>query len=74
MAEAEISELLFDLFKDKIIVIISHRLSMTKNAGHIVVLNDGKIVEQGSHNELIEQSGVYAKMWDSQAKKYQDCM
>lgn len=74
LAEAEISEILFEQFNDKIVVIISHRLSMTKNAGHIVVLDDGKIVEQGNHNELIQCDGVYAKMWDSQAKKYQKSM
>lgn len=42
---------------------IAHRLSTVQNADHIIVLEEGKIREQGSHQSLLEQNGVYAAMW-----------
>jgi len=55
----------------KTIIVIAHRLSTVKNADMIVVLDEGKMVETGNHNELIAQNGVYAKMYKAQAKWYQ---
>lgn len=46
--------------------IIAHRLSTIKNADLILVMNDGNIIEQGSHDELIEQNGFYADLYNSQ--------
>jgi subfamily B ATP-binding cassette protein MsbA len=43
-------------------IIIAHRLSTIQNADRIIVLKDGKIIEQGSHKELINASGEYAKL------------
>ena len=45
------------------VLIVSHRLSAVADADHIVVLRDGKIIEQGSHAELVEQNGWYASQW-----------
>lgn len=48
-----------DFFRDKTVVVVAHRLSTVKNAGQIVVLDNGKIVEKGKHDELIEAKGRY---------------
>ncbi len=48
-------------------IIIAHRLSTVKNADKIVVLQKGKIVEQGTHSELIAQKGYYEKLVGMQA-------
>ena len=45
---------------------MAHRLSTVRNADEIVVINGGKIVEQGSHNDLIALGGTYKKLYDSQ--------
>ncbi|WP_340075897.1 peptidase domain-containing ABC transporter [Leptobacterium sp. I13] len=57
--EKVIMENLNTFFKDKTAVIIAHRLSTVKNAHQIIVLDQGKIVEQGNHHELIKQKGQY---------------
>lgn len=49
--------------------IIAHRLSTIKNANHILVMNDGNIIEQGTHEELMEQNGFYADLYNSQFSK-----
>ena len=46
--------------------IVAHRLSTIQNADKILVMKDGNIVEQGSHTELIEKNGFYAKLYNSQ--------
>jgi ATP-binding cassette subfamily B protein len=46
--------------------IIAHRLSTIRNADLILVMKDGDIIEQGSHNELLKQSGFYAELYNSQ--------
>ena len=50
----------------KTILIIAHRLSTIKNADKIIVLEEGKVVAQGSHQELIEDDNMYAKLWRTQ--------
>jgi len=57
--EKTILEKLDVFFKDKTVVVIAHRLSTVKNAHQIVVLDDGKIIEKGTHKELVKQKGSY---------------
>ena len=54
--------------KDKTVIMIAHRLKTIKNADHIIVLDKGKIVEEGNHKELIIKEGLYHKLWNLQNK------
>lgn len=54
------------LAKDRTAIIIAHRLSTIRHADRIIVLQDGKIAEQGKHDELVAQSGVYSDLWSVQ--------
>ncbi|HKB70842.1 MAG TPA: metal ABC transporter permease, partial [Thermoanaerobaculia bacterium] len=47
-------------------LLIAHRLSSLRDADEIVVLDEGRIVERGTHAELVESGGVYSAMWDRQ--------
>lgn len=53
------------LIRDKTVIIIAHRLSSILSANRIVVLKEGCVVQQGTHEELCRQEGVYQKMWDA---------
>lgn len=59
-----------ELSKDKCAIIVTHRLSSTKLADKIIVLDDGRIVESGTCDELLNHSGKYADMWRVQAEWY----
>lgn len=52
------------LTENKTVLMIAHRLSTVQDADSIIVLNDGKIVEEGRHDSLLAQNGVYAAMWE----------
>jgi ATP-binding cassette subfamily B protein len=54
-----------ELAKDKTVIMIAHRLSTIQNADNIIVLENGKIAEQGTHGNLLKQNGIYKKMWDN---------
>ncbi|OGH47215.1 MAG: hypothetical protein A3A51_01650 [Candidatus Levybacteria bacterium RIFCSPLOWO2_01_FULL_39_10] len=69
-AEYEIFENVQKLQKDKTVIIISHRFSTVRNADRILVLDEGKIIEEGSHNYLMEKKGLYAELFNIQAKGY----
>lgn len=56
--------------KDKTVIFISHRLSTTRLADKILMLENGKIIECGNHNELLKLDGKYAEMWRVQAGQY----
>lgn len=64
--EVLIQKAMDNLMKNKTSFVIAHRLSTIKNADLILVMKDGDIIEQGSHNELIKQDGFYASLYNSQ--------
>lgn len=67
-SEHFIQEGLDELMKNKIVIVIAHRLSTIKKMDRIIVVDNGEIVEQGSHQELVEKkSGIYKKLWKLQA-------
>jgi len=65
--EEEISQALNHLFKGKTVIIIAHRLQTVKNADQILLFESGKVVETGTHEELIKLNGKYKKMLDLQS-------
>ena len=66
VTEIKIQKTFEKLSKGRTTIVIAHRLSTVKNADRIVVIDDGKIQEMGSHDELMKKSGLYAKLVDSQ--------
>ncbi len=58
-----------ELLKDRTSLIIAHRLSTIRNCDKIIVIHNGKIVETGTHEELIDKKGLYAKLWELQIKE-----
>ena len=55
-----------EICKDKTTIIVSHRVSSAKNADRIIILDEGRIIEQGSHNQLLNQEGYYAALYFKQ--------
>lgn len=56
------------LINNKTVLVIAHRLNTVMNADHIIVLDDGKIVEEGNHNQLMEKEGLYKKLFSIEKK------
>ena len=71
MAEAQLYKDFAEITGDKTTILISHRLGITSVVDRILVFRDGKLIEDGSHQELMEKDGYYAKMYRAQAKWYQ---
>ena len=57
---------LFDVIKRKTFILITHRLIGLENVDTILVMDNGQIVERGSHREFIAHNGLYRRMWDLQ--------
>lgn len=69
-AEYAIFNNIFTRYENKTAIIISHRFSTVRKAKHIIVLEDGQISEQGTHEHLMKQNGLYKEMFDKQAIGY----
>lgn len=69
-AESAFNELVFNMLPERTILIISHRLSTTKMADRIILIQDGRVAENGSHDELMRNGGNYAKMYEMQSERY----
>ena len=65
--ECAIQEAISELCKNKTLLVIAHRLKTIKDADQILVISDGRIIERGNHNQLMEKDGVYAHMVSVQA-------
>lgn len=70
VSEYEIFQNLNKVYKGKSLILVSHRFSTVRNADKIIVLDKGQILETGSHEELLNMNGKYAKMFRTQAKGY----
>lgn len=64
--ELQIQEAMLELMKDKTCFVIAHRLSTIQNADCILVVKEGEVIEQGTHDELMEKHGFYRSLYDSQ--------
>ena len=69
-AEAEIFEHFRNLASNRIVILISHRFSTVRMADQIVVIQDGRIVEHGDHEALMQRNGHYAHLFSLQARGY----
>ena len=70
IAEYELNKAMQTAAKGKTVFYISHRLSTTRDADRIIMLERGRIIEEGTHTELLARNGKYAEMWNAQAGKY----
>ncbi len=68
-SEREVQQALDRLIKGRTTLVIAHRLSTVRNADRIIVLADGKIVETGSHAELMQQDGLYKRLYEMQFRE-----
>jgi len=74
ISEYEMFENMMTACKDKTVIFISHRLSSAVSADIIYMLEQGEIVEKGTHGELMEMNGKYAEMFEMQSKQYRESM
>jgi len=70
IAEYKLNHTILEYSEDKTVIFISHRLSTTRMADRILMFDDGRLIEDGSHEELMKKGGKYAEMFRLQAEKY----
>lgn len=71
IAEYSLNKAMHAAAENKTVFYISHRLSTTRDADRIIMLENGQIIEEGTHAKLLALNGKYAKMWEAQASNYQ---
>lgn len=69
LSEEKIFNKIYEEVRDKTVVIVSHRFTTVRGADRIIVVNDGKIIEQGTHRELLGKAGFYKEAYDSQIRR-----
>ena len=66
--EAHIQEAINELIAEKTLIVIAHKLSTIKNADNIIVIEDGRVIDSGDHNELIGRTGLYKSLWEKRQR------
>ena len=66
------NRLMGESLRDSIVIVISHRLTLTHKMSKIIVISQGQVAEEGSHKDLMALKGIYSKMYNMQAEKYTD--
>src|SRR5262249_22610576 len=69
-AEAAVELALAELFRDRTVVAVAHRLSTLRRMDRIIVIQDGRVLEEGPHDALRARDGLYAALWRTQANGY----
>ena len=70
LSELDINQKLLELGKDKTVILISHRLSTTKDVDQIYNIENGRVIESGCHKELMENAGKYSEMYTAQSESF----
>jgi len=64
--EVDIQKAINELIQGRTVIVVAHRLKTICEADNIIVLDNGKVVEQGVHEELVSQKGLYSRLWNLQ--------
>lgn len=73
VSERLVQQALDELSRDRTVMVVAHRLSTVRHADTIVVMDQGQVVEQGTHGELLQRRGKYAQLWEMQFGSPDDC-
>jgi len=70
IAEEQVMKLIYNMASTTTTIVIAHRLSSIRDMDRILVVDNGMIIEEGNHNQLMDTKGLYYQMWNTQAEKY----